>query len=132
MANQTPLPEISHYITSYDPMGESTFLAAPNPPLVQQSSDSMRVDYIYSTVGSPTGPVLTEDYKNNESVRSTHPYVLFPLAGGSAAVVATVSFIVFETLPSCHCYSYQFLVFEIYTRVNMLLTFYQVRTESRQ
>jgi len=94
MANQTHLPEISHYITSYDPEGKSTFLAAPNPPLVQQSNPFLRVDYVYSTVGSATGPVLTdlEDYKNNEEIRKTPPYVMFPLAGGSAAVVACVSF----------------------------------------
>jgi len=84
MANQTHLPEISHYITSYDPEGKSTFLAAPNPPLVQQSNPFLRVDYVYSTVGSATGPVLTdlEDYKNNEEIRKTPPYVMFPLAVG--------------------------------------------------
>jgi hypothetical protein len=94
MANQTYLPEISHYITSYDPEGKSTFLAAPNPPLVQQSNPLLRVDYVYSTLSSATGPVLKDlvDYKNNEDVRRTPPYVMFPLAGGSAAVVACVSF----------------------------------------
>ncbi|KUJ19386.1 uncharacterized protein LY89DRAFT_780332 [Mollisia scopiformis] len=91
MANQTRLPEISHYITSYDPSGKSTFLAAPNPPLVQMNDPSMRVDYIYSTVGSATGPVLTDlvDYKNNQDVRNTTPHIMFPLAGGSSAVVAS-------------------------------------------
>lgn len=94
MAQQTQLPEVSHYITSFDPTREDTFLEAPNPPLVQQSNESMRVDYIYSTVGSATGPVLTDlaDYKNNQAVRSTHPHVMFSLAGGSAVVIATVSF----------------------------------------
>ncbi|PKK43191.1 hypothetical protein CI102_14059 [Trichoderma harzianum] len=91
MANQSIIPEISHFITSYDPQGKSTFLAAPNPPLVQQSNDSLRVEYIYSTVASPNGPVLTDmdDYRKNEDVRREHPYVMFPLAGGSAAMVAS-------------------------------------------
>lgn len=100
MANQSIIPEISHFITSYDPQGKSAFLAAPNPPLVQQSSDSLRVDYIYSTVASPNGPVLTDmdDYSKNEDVRREHPYVMFPLAGGSAAMVASVRFHIFSTL----------------------------------
>ena len=94
MANPSNLPEISHYITSYDPEGKSTFLTAPNPPLVQQEAPSMRVDYIYSTPASTNGPTLKDlvDYKHNEEVRKTHPHVLFPLAGGSSVVVASVSF----------------------------------------
>lgn len=114
MANQTHLPEISHYITSYDPEGKSTFFEAPNPPLVQQTNAFLRADYVYSTVGSVTGPVLTDldDYKNNENVRRTPPYVVFPLAGGSTAIVACVSFFRrFQVLRAFHYCSYPFLVF---------------------
>lgn len=116
MANQSIIPEISHFITSYDPQGKSTFLVAPSPPLVQQSNDSLRVDYIYSTVASPNGPVLTgmDDYRKNEDVRREHPYVMFPLAGGSAAMVASVRFQSFST----------FLI------KNSLITMIEVCTES--
>lgn len=93
MATPPDLGSVSHYITSCDPKGKSTFLAAPNPPLVQQSDTSLRVDYIYSTIPSATGPVLTDqdDYMKHQDERAAHPYVLFPLAGGSAASVTTVS-----------------------------------------
>ncbi|KAL9473847.1 hypothetical protein ACSS6W_008227 [Trichoderma asperelloides] len=91
MATPPDLGSVSHYITSYDPKAKSTFLAAPNPPLVQQSDTSLRVDYIYSTIPSATGPVLTDqdDYMKHQDERAAHPYVLFPLAGGSAASVTT-------------------------------------------
>lgn len=88
------MPEISYFITLYDPQGKSTFLVAPNPLLVQQGDDSLRVDYIYSTAPSLNEPVLTDmdDYRKNEDIRKKHLYVMFPLTGGSAAIVASVRF----------------------------------------
>jgi hypothetical protein len=55
-----------------------------------------------------------DDYRKNEDIRKEHPYVMFPLAGGSAAMVAIVRFQSFST----------FLV------KNSLITMVEVCTES--
>ena len=87
------LPEISHYITTVDSAGKSTYLDAPNPPPVYRRRPNSRVDYIYSALGSATGPVLTDkaDYKEHQRVAATPPHILFPVEGASAACVVTVS-----------------------------------------
>ena len=86
------LPEISHYITTNDSAGKSTYLDAPNPPPIYSRCLNYRVDYIYSALGSATGPVLTDraDYKEHQQVSTTPPHILFPVEGASAACVVTV------------------------------------------
>jgi hypothetical protein len=86
-------PQISHYITSYDPEGKSTYLDAPDPPRVFPSGPTSRVDYIYSAVGSATGPLLKDDIdcKAHQHVMAGPQPILFPVEGSSDACVVAVS-----------------------------------------
>lgn len=91
---QSMLPNISHYITSYNPDGKSVYLDAANPPPPYSKDNHHRIDYVYSLSPSTTGPVLKDgvDYEEHQIVAATPPHILFPTAGASAAVVVTVSF----------------------------------------
>ena len=88
----TSFPTISHYVTATNPDGTSSFHDSPNPPPSVFPNPAFRVDYIYSSPPSATGPSFAEnsDLKNHLDVAAHSPYIMFPTAGGSAAVVLNV------------------------------------------
>ncbi|KAH8798528.1 hypothetical protein F5884DRAFT_715354 [Xylogone sp. PMI_703] len=92
MATPIVFPEVSHHITSYEGEGKSTFLRAHNPPPVQRRGANSRIDYVYSTSGSASGPILAgqADYKQHQAVAATYPHAMFPAAGGSTAIFITL------------------------------------------
>lgn len=91
---ESAIPNISHFVTSYNPEGKSVYLDTTNPPPPYSEDENHRIDYIYSLSASATGPVLKGDvdYKEHQTVAATPPHILFPTAGASAAVVVTVRF----------------------------------------
>jgi hypothetical protein len=88
----TSFPTISHYVTTTNPDGTSSFHDSPNPPPSFFPNHAFRVDYIYSSQPSATGPPFAEneDLKNHLEVAAHPPYIMFPTAGGSAAAVLNV------------------------------------------
>jgi hypothetical protein len=93
MASPAVFANISHYVISYGPEGESTCLEVPNPPSVQRAGPNSRVDYIYSASSSAKGPTLKDeaDFKAHQAVAAVHPHIMFPVEGASSFMMITVS-----------------------------------------
>lgn len=83
---------VSHYITNLDAEGTSSFLDAPNPLPDHRGGPQSHINYIYSTAGSPAGPVFKdqEDYKQHQVVAALQVPIMCPAEGNSSAIITTV------------------------------------------
>jgi hypothetical protein len=95
------LPIISRYITTFDAEGKSVFHDASIPPPSVNQGSELRIDHIYSTPGSSTGPPLADDVDlkaYHDQLAADPPlYVTFSTAGGSGAAILNVS-LLFESI----------------------------------
>lgn len=88
-------PPVSQYITTFDAEGKSVFHEASNATATIDKGPDLRVDHIYWTPGSSTGPPLADDVDlkayQTDLVSDPPLYVTFGTVGGSAAAILNVS-----------------------------------------